>query len=378
MIALLIAVAVTFEQGLALKRAEKLPEATAVFAALVEANPRDVAALEQWATVLGWQQRYDESIAGWRRALEIAPSNPAFGTGLARVLYWKGALDEARTRIAQTLSAAPDSFDALVLAGDIAAAQHDPAAAHGFYQRAQQQDPTVPDLRVKLERTGSPLTSRVDIGGSLDHYNNYRQQEGSAFVQVGTQASENAYLSLGLEQVHQFGFADRRLGLNLDYRASPALTLSARGAVTPGASVLADWEAWGGADLRVLPWLSLLATGRFFSYASGPVGTYGPGVRLDQGRYSLQLQMGFTRAPAGLSESFQARLTTAITDRLGLVLVFARGNEAIPRVAPAVSTVGAAALIFTVTRNWGLRLDYAYEVRDYAHNTLALSANYRF
>ena len=378
MIALLLAVALSFEQGLALKREGKLPEATAAFAALVESNPGDVAALEQWATLLAWQQRYDDSIAAWRRALELAPAAPALGIGLSRVLYWKGALGDARAGIDRVLQRAPDSFDALVLAGDIAVAQQDPGAARGYYERAQLQDPSVPELRVKLLRAQPPARSRVDVGGSLDHYNNYRQLEPSAFVQAGTQLTDRVYAALSAEEIHQFGFADRRLGVNLDYKATPALLLSARGALTPGASVLPDFEAWGGADLRVLPWLSVLAYGRFFSYASGPVGTYGPGARVDYGRYSLQAQFGVTHAPAGTSESFQARLSTELTDWLTLVLAFARGNEALPRVAPAVSTVGAVAVLLNLSRSFGLRLDYAYEDRDYVHNTFASSVNYRF
>jgi len=68
--------AASFEEGLALKKQEKLAEAEAVFAEIVREQPTDAAALAQWATLLGWLGRFDDSIAAWGRALAEKPDEP--------------------------------------------------------------------------------------------------------------------------------------------------------------------------------------------------------------------------------------------------------------------------------------------------------------
>src|SRR5215813_12283629 len=107
----------TLEEGIALKNDKKLVEAEGVFAEVVKDNPTDAAALVQWATVLGWLGRYEESIAAWSRAVEQKPGDPDVVMGLARVEYWKGDLAPARKRMDALLAAAPNNADAFVLAG---------------------------------------------------------------------------------------------------------------------------------------------------------------------------------------------------------------------------------------------------------------------
>ena len=127
----------TFEEGLALKKQEKLAEAERVFAEVVRDQPTDAAALEQWATLLGWLGRFDDSITAWRRALAQKPEDPDYRMGLARAEYWKGELAPARRRVEALLLASPGNTDALILAGDICAAQKDMGCARERYLAAQ-------------------------------------------------------------------------------------------------------------------------------------------------------------------------------------------------------------------------------------------------
>lgn len=138
---LALLLSVSFADGLALKKQEKFAEAAGVFASLVKQDPRDEAALSQLATLLGWLGRYDESIAAWRRALEVEPNDPDAAIGLARVHYWKGELQPARAVLATLLSKSPANLDALLLCGDISTAAHDAAGAHDCYLGAKALDP---------------------------------------------------------------------------------------------------------------------------------------------------------------------------------------------------------------------------------------------
>src|SRR5512143_1834235 len=90
------AAAATLDEGVALKQQNRLAEAESVLAEVVREHPDDPKALGEWATVLGWLGRFDDSIAAWSRALAKKPGDPDAALALARVEYWKGDLGAAR------------------------------------------------------------------------------------------------------------------------------------------------------------------------------------------------------------------------------------------------------------------------------------------
>ena len=372
------AAAATLEEGLALKRQEKLAEAAAVFAELVRARPGDAAALEQLATVQGWLGQHDEAIATWSRLIALAPKEPSFQLGRARVRYWKGALAQARAELELILQGAPKDLDALLLAGDVALAQGDRDGARDRYQRAQEHAPGDAAIAGKLARTQAAPRFRLDLGGELDGFGDYdaahpssRGLEGGWFLQLGARISDDLTVGAGVEELRWFGQRDRRLNLVVDLRLSPDLLLSARGAFTPSHHFLAAWEAGAGAELRVSgPWTALFAA-KHLSYADNEVTLLQPGARFESGPFSAQGQAVVALASQGdPTGAGILRLGWAFGDELSTWLGGSYGKEALSTTTgTSFALVGAAftGVSWALSPGFGLRLDLGYERRQDAH-----------
>ena len=393
MILALLLASVTFDQGLQLKKQEKFAQAEAVFAELVREKPQDLAALEQWATLLGWLGRFDDSIAAWRRAIDLQPSKPGFLVGLSRAQYWKGELQPARERLEELVRTAPRDLDALVLLGDICAAQRQAPIARAWYERAHAVDPGNLDLAKKLARTAEPTRRRLDAGGTLDSYNTPRNLEGSFFAQGSWQAADPFVISAGYEQLHQFGQVDHRINLTGFLNPSDDLQLSGRIAVSPGANFIAKWEAAFSAEQRLASFANALLTVRHLDFSDNGVTILGPGLRLSRASFSLLLSGGPVFSTAFSTQAFGlGRLDWAATDDLTLYGGYARGGEAqhvaglalLPPGSPTTEIRTTSDLTFgslwQIDRSFGLRLDYTHEVRQatYTRNSFGSALTYKF
>jgi len=372
--------AVTFEEGLELKKQEKFAEAETVFAQIVKDNPRNAAALEQWATLLGWLGRFDDSIGAWRRALAARPDDPDCTLGLARVQYWKGELQPARERVEGLLKVAPKNVDALVLAGDISAAQHDVAGARTDYQRAEEIAPSA-DIELKLSRAAAPLTWRFDSGGQVDSYDTSRGTEGSFFVQGSWQALDSLVLSGGYEQLHQFGATDHRLNFGAYLHPIDALLLTGKVAISPTADTIAPWEASGGAELHLVGPLTATTNVRHLDFSNQGVTIFGGGVRLDLGRFSIKGEGGVVYNTVNTLQGYGAgRVEYGITDAWHVYVGYARGGQAQLLLAPATATDVTAGVTWQIDRGWGIRLDYTNETYGdaYVRNSLGSALTFKF
>ena len=152
--------AATLPEGLALKKQGKHAEAAKVFEALVKKNPKDVESLEQLATLQGWLNRYDESIATWKRALALKPKNRDYRVGLARVLYWKHEFKDSLRELDAVLEAKEDDLEALILEGDVYLADGKAAAARKSYRSAQELAPDDAELAKKAARAVDKAPSK--------------------------------------------------------------------------------------------------------------------------------------------------------------------------------------------------------------------------
>ena len=371
----------SFADGLALKQQQKFAEAATVFAGLVKENPQDGKALAQWATLLGWLGRYDDSISAWRRALDLKPGDPDAAIGLSRVQYWKGDLPAARAGLAAVLRRTPADPDALLLCGDTSLAAHDTPAARDCYRRARAVSPPSQELDAKLARL-EPRPRRFDAGGTVDRYDKAeRGTEGSFFAQGSVQASEALVISAGYEQLRQFGFVDHRANATSYLRAGDDLLLSARLAVSPSASTIANWELGGSAELRLAPWAAALVSLRHLDFSNNGVTLFGPGVRLDRGPLSLLLQGGLvystTTALAGYGS---AKLEYAVSDPVSVYAGFSRGAETQLRLSAATTDDLTAGVLWQIDPALGVRLDYTHDVREgaYRRNSLGSAGTVRF
>lgn len=388
MVLFMLLAAVTFEQGLQLKREQKLPEAEAVFAELARENPQDAAVTEQWATVLGWLGRFDDSIKAWQHALLLKPGEAAYSLGLARVQYWKGELPAARAR----LEGAAD-LDSLSLLGDVCTAMGDAACAHSAYERALALSPADAGLSKKLRLAVPKPARRFDAGGSVDHYNTARDFEGAFFAQGSAQLAPSFVLSAGYEQLRQFGQVDHRLNLTAYLNPTQALSLGARLAVSPTGNTVANWETSISAEQRAAAFASVLLNLRHLDFTGNGVTIVGPGVRFFAGAFSLLLSGGPVFSSVFATQAFgQGRLEWNASDQVSLYAGYSRGGEAQHVAGAALLPPGSPTTEIRTTADaiagalWqfqpalGVRLDYTHEVREATHvrNSLGTALNYRF
>ncbi len=372
--------AASFEEGLALKKQEKLAEAEAVFAAIVREQPQDSKALEQWATLLGWLGRFDDSIAAWRRALEQKPDEADYVMGLSRVQYWKGELAPARAGLETLVKDRPQNADALALLGDVCLAQHDYGCARERYLGAQALAPSAA-LEKKLADSAGPPAGRLDTGGQLDSYNTDRNVEGSFFVQGSWQAMDSLVLTGGYEQLRQFGFVDHRVNVGAYVHPSEGLLLNAKVAISPTADSIAPWEASGGAELQVYGPVTALANVRHLAFTDNGVTIFGGGARVDVGAVSIMAQGGVVVSTVNSLQAFGlVRVEYALGEDWHIYGGFARGGQAQLLLPPAIATDVTAGVLWQVDRAWGVRVDYTYESYGdtYVRNSVGSALTFKF
>src|SRR5678810_109062 len=73
----------TLDDALALKQAQRLPEAEQLLLTLSARSPEDAAVLTQLATVQGWQSKFALSTETWRKVVALRPDDPDARVGLA-------------------------------------------------------------------------------------------------------------------------------------------------------------------------------------------------------------------------------------------------------------------------------------------------------
>jgi YaiO family outer membrane protein len=389
----------SFEEGLRLKNAKRLPEAAQVFKQLTVADPGDVAATEQLALVESWLNHFDASISAWRRVLALDPHREGARVSLARVLYWKGERAEALQLIGAQLAAQPSDYDAQVLQGDVLMADGRAGAARESYMKAQAlhhgaQDG---DLNRKIAGAVEPSRWRMDLGGVRDHFNNVRGNESASYAQLGYTLSQNAGVYLHYDWMREFKVEDQGIVAGGYWRASHALLLTGEAGGTldtaefrPNALVVlgAEWLS----SARAQPLLGV----RYMHYdltknvadptgpalKAGKVTTVTPGIRLmAPGIGNVELRYGFTNNLDGSDTGVaQARLNFDPLQRFTPYLALAHGKEALPPLPPATLTVVSAGAVYDYSANFSARLDVAYEHRPdfYDHETMALGFSYKF
>lgn len=384
----------SLEEGLRLKNAKRLPEATAVFKQLVTADPADVAALEQLAVVESWQNHYDASIAAWRRVLGIEPQRAGAQVGLARVLYWKGERKEAL----QLLDAQSNDYDTQVLRGDVSMADGRPGEARAAYQKAQGLGHADDgDLRRKIAGAVEPSRWRMDLGGVGDHFNNVRGNESASYAQLGYTMSQTAGVYLHYDWMKEFKVTDQGLTAGGYWRALPHLLLTAEaGATIDTAEFRPDSMVTVGAEWLDSQTVQPLLGFRYMRYdldanlalpglavaSKGSVTTVTPGLRFIAPSFgNVEVRYGYTHNLDGSHTGVeQVRLNFNPIQRLTPYFAAAHGKEALPPQPAATITVVSAGGVYDYSANLSARLDLAYEHRPdfYDHETVALGVSYKF
>lgn len=374
-------VAATLEEGLALKRAQDLPGAARIFNELVNANPRDVDALEQLATVTGWMERHAEALTLWDRAIALAPEYHGLRVNRARVLYWMTRLPEAEAAISEVLPRVPRDADAWELAGDIARARHEVTHARERYRQAIVLAPmsTAVGKEAQLVR---PRRWRLDAGGMFDDYETkadapvQRDQEQTAFVQLGYQIGDDLTIAGGADYAHQFGQVDWRYNVEAYWSADEEWSFQARVAVTPQAEILAQWEALLATEWHVDPGFTPLLAVRTADYPDERIVTYMPGLRVG-GRFTVEARLYHTTSDVNdATNAVVLRAGATIAGRWQPYVLGSYGEENQPPVGVATTASAAAGTVVRIDDAWSLRLDALYEWREDIHERVSLGGGF--
>jgi YaiO family outer membrane protein len=367
----------TLEDALALKQAQKLPEAEALLLTLAARGPDDPAVLTQLATVQGWQSKLALSTETWRKVVALRPDDPDARVGLARVLYWSEQRAESIRQLERALSLRPDMPDALALLGDVHRADGSMGAARAAYEKARAAGDTSPELAKKIELAVPPPVVRADTGATYDLYSPGnpagRSREWSAFAQVG--AALGAFTpSLRFENFHYFGNTDNTFTAGLVYRLSKDAALSAELGLTPDLSEFRPkWLATLSGEAVIAPQVAVLATYRhMYFYEFGHVDLLLPALRI-QLSPGLDAQLGGAvahNADDTVTGAFVGRLTYSFQDFLFPYVAASYGQESLPPLAIANTAVVAAGVVWNITPRISARADYAHEHRTSLFDTL--------
>jgi len=369
--------AATMDEGLALKRAEKFSEAAKVFADLVAANPKDVDAVEQLATVTGWLGHHYDALWLWERAIGLAPQYHGLRVNRARVLYWLGRLGEAEEEITGVLPWLPQDVEAWELAGDIARARSLPSVARQRYRQAVMLDSNSAAAQKDADLEW-PRPWRLDVGGMFDDYTPantsvvQRDREQTAYVQLGYQVNNQLSVSAGTDYAHQFEQVDWRWNAGLYWMPVAGWAVHARAALTPDAEILPDWEALVGVEWFAATAFTPLLSVRTAEYTAQHIVTWMPGVRLGE---SLTAEVRLYYTTSDVSDPTMAgvlRLGTTIAERWQPYLLGSYGEENQPPVGVAKTATGAAGVVIGVSKSVSVRFDGLYEWREDIHERMSL------
>lgn len=375
----------TLDDGMRLKNAHKFPAAAAAFKQLLAQNPGDVAAREQLAIVDGVMGHYSESITEWERVLQADPQRPGARIGLARSLYWNGEWAHALSILNSYLAAHPNDYDALVLRGDVLLAEGHYAEAHAVYLQARALRPGVRDaeLERKIDASLGPTHWRIDAGGTYAKFTNFRNTEGSGYLQVGyrTDRGDSAYLRY--ERLGQFGEVDQVGTLGLSAKFPEILAVAAELGGTPSAKFLPTWTADVELDGIGVPRVQPLLGYRYRHYDTQGVSTVGtnggvvagpfvgnlttitPGIRVLAGHYG-NLEARYSRShnlDGSNTGVVKLRWNFAETRFFAPYIGFDKGDEVVPPEPRESFKVYSAGSTIKLTRRWAGRIDIAYDER---------------
>lgn len=374
--------AATYEDGVRFKNQQQLANATAAFSDVLSREPDNVLAREQLAIVLGWQSRFDESVAAWQQAIALAPQKADYRIGMGRVLYWKGEHSAALQSLNQALQLQPSNAEALKLKGDVQLAAGDAASARQSYVQAQALQPDDAEIKARIARAVPPKLWRLDAGLTYDDYSSARGQENSYFTQLGRRIGKGGdVLYARFDGYNNFNSLDQGITLGSYWLPHPKLLLNLEAGVTlgkanfrPDTQLLASGE-WL-LDFPVQPLLGF----RYFDYSNGKVTTITPGVRVLLPGATAEARYGITDNIDGSSTGvFSARLNLP-REGFSPYLAFTKGKEALPPQAAARITVLGGGVVFDLSPSWGVRADYSYEDRKgfYKHHAIGGGVTYKF
>jgi YaiO family outer membrane protein len=369
--------AASLDEALALKKEQRLPEAEAAFSAVLAAEPENLRALSERATVRGWQQRYPEAIADWKAVLAREPNQVDAHVGLARVLSWSGQRQAALAELDRALLLSARDASIWELKGDIARADGNRTLALTAYREADRLDPQ-DRVSDRLGRIDAPPTSwRVDLGGISDRYTAVRSNEVSGYANLGyahhpERAGGPAWTAGGGVVVERrFDATDVGLQAETTAAVTDHLRLGIRGGYVSDADFMPDWKVGGSLELRPVRPFALLFDVDHNEYKDSgrQVVQVAPGAALTVWRVTAELRyrgsVDHVQGVTGKGDAVMGRLS-ADFGRIRPSLAYLQGREPDPPFPIANVQAVWGSVEFPVDQTLSLRVDAAFEHRENA------------
>ncbi|NQD35972.1 YaiO family outer membrane beta-barrel protein [Permianibacter sp. IMCC34836] len=380
----LVSNAASFDEAMQLKNNQQLEASEAAFKSVLADNPSDTRALEQLAVVQSWQNKFDAAVASFRHLLVLDPQYPNAHVGLARVLYWQGQRQEALSQLAIALNAQPSADDIWILQGDVLLADNQPDAARESYLKAKalQGGNADPALEKKISAAKPARHWRLDAGYVADHFSEVRDNEHSAYLQLGYTTTNKTTLYAKWEDYFNFDETDRGAGLGVYWLPMDSILINAEWARTtddadfrPDSIALLNTEFLFSAQLQ--PLLGYRRSHYDSAFSQGDVTTIMPGLRWNFASASIELRHGRTTNLDDSTTSVDTGKLTFNGEKYSPYLSYTTGKEATPPLEVADISVISAGLVMRLSDGWGARIDYAREDRkdSYIHTAIGVGVS---
>jgi tetratricopeptide (TPR) repeat protein len=156
--------------GSVLKQLDRLDEALATMADVVERSPNNAFARYMHASMLALCARHDEALAAYRHAIELRPFHPAAYVGMGHLLKTLGRTDEGIAAYRKAIEQRPNFGEVYWSLANLKTFRFTPAEILDMERRLSE-EPLDDDARVHFLFTlGKAYEDQQDYGRSFSYY----------------------------------------------------------------------------------------------------------------------------------------------------------------------------------------------------------------
>lgn len=382
--------AATYADAVKLKQQGKIAQAESAFSDLLKTTPNNVLAIEQLAVVQSWQDKFDDAIANFKRALEIDADYTPARIGLARVSYWKGQRTLALKEMERVLQEQPAVAENWVLQGDILLADTKYGEARTAYLKAQSLGNNSDTLIRKIEHAVAPKRWRIDAGYISDQFSDVRADGHSSYAQIGYTFANHTTLYVRAEEYFSFDSTDTGFTVGAYYSPHKSVLLNGEYYSNTGDANFRPNEQFTlVADfLFDETWQPLLgvrqATYDVFGSTTGEEGdvtTITPGLRyVYDNHYAIEFRHARTDNIDDTTTSTNTVKLNMTFNDLAPYAFITDGEEGIPPLEVAEITIIGGGVVYKVNNSLSVRFDYSREDREdtYIYHAIGAGISYFF
>jgi len=312
--------------------------AEAMVRAQLQADPQSGERTFLLARLLAWQGRYDHALALYAKLVEQEPRNTDYLLGQAQTLFWSGQTDAASAAAQKGLTLGPDSLELRRLQIQILLTRGDEesqAQAEALLLQAEQRfaPAAMADQRSRLQEllgAGSTFVPRreAEIGLSYEHLSNGYAEWKSAYLEGEWLYAPRRVLYGKTRLTERFSLTDEEVAIGTYQPLNSLYDCQLEISGSPSYEILPKYSLFGGIT-RKLPdkWDANLGvrhseySATYSNLYSGGLGRYFANQRLD---YSL-----YVGKAEEASETYSHRLqwTSFYDERSRIGLYVAAGQE---------------------------------------------------